>query len=146
MKPIFRTDILLLILLILSLFTGVQIHYASHFQTCEILHNWSLLHTIANILLFVVAITHIKQHWAWFKTIVSSLSRKSKVTIALSVIFVMVSVTGIFLLTCVNGHKGCGGYSRIGLIHYWLGILFGVVAFLHLIGRWKILKKGVNRR
>ncbi len=146
MKPIFRTDLALLILFVLSLFSGIQIHYASHFQSHEVWHNWSIVHTVVNILLLGVAIVHIKQHWVWFKTMSSSLSRKSKVTIALSIIFVLVSVTGIVLLTCANGGKGCCGYSRIGIIHYWLGIVFGVFALLHFIGRWKIFKKGVKRR
>ena len=51
MKPIFKTDLALIVLGLLSLITGVAIHFAHHFLSHEVWHNWSVIHIIINILL-----------------------------------------------------------------------------------------------
>ena len=77
MKPIFKTDLCLVILFAASLLTGIRIHYANDFQTHDVndfqthdvWHTWSVIHFFVNIALLVTAIIHIKQHWGWFKTL-----------------------------------------------------------------------------
>lgn len=140
MKPIFKTDIALLLLFILSLFTGVQIHYASHFQSHSVWHNWSVAHIVINVALLIMAIIHIKQHWGWFKTLFTTFNRKSKITVLLTFVFALEFITGIVLLLFVYS---CNSF--MGLFHYWVGIIFGVMALVHFIMRWKIFKTGVKR-
>ena len=140
MKPVFRTDLSMAILTLVSLFTGIQIHYAGHFQSHEVWHNWSVVHTIANIALLVIATIHIKQHRGFYKSLCNgkNISRRVKITMLVTTSFVVVALSGICLLAFV---KGSG--SSAGLAHYIMGIVFSALGMGHLAKRWKVFKKGV---
>ena len=128
------------ILTLISLFTGIQIHYAGHFQSHEVWYNWSAVHTIANIALLVTAIMHIKQHWGFYKSLIKKINLRNKVTMLVTTSFVVVALSGIYLLAFVEGQG-----SSVGFAHYVLGLVFGVLGLGHLAKRWKVLKKGIVR-
>ena len=142
MKPIFRTDLSMAVLTLVSLFTGVKIHYAGHFQSHEIWHNWSVVHFFATVALFVTAAIHIKQHWGFYKSLFKSkdFSRRSKITMFVTASFVAVALSGIYLLAFVEGQGSSAGFA-----HYILGIVFAVLGLGHLAKRWKVFKKGVSK-
>ena len=140
MKPIFRTDLSMAVLTLVSLFTGVKIHYAGHFQSHEVWHNWSAVHTLANIALLVTASIHIKQHWGFYKSLIKKINLRSKVQMVFNTIFVVVALSGIYLLAFVKGQG-----SSAGFIHYILGIIFSALGLGHLAKRWTVFKKGVTK-
>ncbi len=136
MNKVLRIDILMLALFVASLLTGVGIYYADHFQSHDEWHNWSVAHVVANLFFLVVAIVHIKQHWAWYKSLFKSITRKSKVTIFVTVAFLCASISGIYLLLFADGQ----GTSE-GLAHLWIGGIFGLSGILHFAMRCRILLK-----
>ncbi len=137
MKPILKIDLSMAILFALSLFTGIQIHYANDFQTHEIWHLWSMIHTFVNVVFLIVATTHIKQHWRWYSSLFdkNKFATKSKLTILTTIVFLATSVTGILLLILIDGQG-----STMGFVHYIIGLLFGVTGGLHFLKRWKIFR------
>ena len=142
MKPIFRTDLCMVILFIASLFTGIQAHYANDFQTHEIWHNWSVIHSFVNIAFLVTAIIHIKQHWGWYKSLFKArnFTLKSKITMLVTVLFVGTTLTGVLLLAIVDGQG-----SSMGFAHYVIGLIFSAIGLGHFIKRWKVFKKGIAK-
>ena len=142
MKPIFRTDLCLSILFVASLLTGIKLHYANDFQTHDVCHTWSVIHSFVNIALLVTAIVHIKQHWGWYKTLfkASSFTLKSKITMLVTILFLAVSITGVLLLAFVEGQG-----SSMGMAHYIIGLIFGAIGLGHFIKMWKVFKKGVTK-
>ena len=81
MKPIFRTDLALVILGLSSLVTGILIHHSWHFAQHIEWHNWSVVHCVVNIALLIAVGFHIKQHKGWFKNIFKRSSLKAKMPI-----------------------------------------------------------------
>lgn len=70
----------------------------------------------------------------------NGIGRKSKITVVLSIIFLLLSVTGIVLLG-VNGAN-----SPLGLWHYATGIIMTAVALCHIIKRMSVLYKSLRER
>ena len=84
---------------VLSAFSGIGLHIAGHGINHELWHNWAVFHVLTSFLFFVISIFHITTHWGWYKGIIKNgLGKKSKITVVLSVVFFLVSVTGIILL------------------------------------------------
>ena len=84
---------------VLSAFSGIGLHIAGHGNNHGLWHNWVVFHVLTSFLFFVAAIFHITTHWGWYKGIIKNgLGKKSKITVVLSVVFFLVSVTGIILL------------------------------------------------
>lgn len=87
----------------------------------------------------MAAIFHITTHWGWYKGVIrNGLGKNSKITVALSVVFFLVSVTGIILLG-VNGAN-----SYIGLLHYKIGIVTIVLCVGHILKRIPLLHKSLK--
>ena len=138
MKPIFRTDLSLLILFVLSLFSGIQIDYASHFQSHEVWHNWAVFHILVSLAFVILGVLHVQTHWGWYKSLITKgIGKKSKVTIWLSFIFLITSLTGFILLGV------CCRQFHIGMWHYRLGIIFTIIGIGHFIKRFPILWKTI---
>lgn len=77
---------------------------------------------------------HIAAHKGWYKAVVrNGVSQKSRMTLALSLLFLSVSVTGFVLL----GVDGAG--SRVGLWHYGMGIVMGALSVGHIVRRLRVL-------
>ena len=140
MKRIFIIDWTLIPLFILTAYTGIELHIAGHGNNHEIWHNRAVFHVAASLLLVVGVIFHIITHWSWYKGIVSrGMGKKSKVTLCLSVTFILVVIMGITLL------NADGANSLIGLWHYKVGILTGVLSISHILKRISILHKSLKQ-
>lgn len=132
MKKIFVIDWLLVFVFILSAASGIGLHIAGHCCTHEVWHNWAVSHVVASLLFLIAVILHISTHWQWFRGIVKhGAGKKSRVTVVLSVVFLLVAVTGIILLGV------SGANSRTGLLHYKLGIVAIVLCTGHILKRIK---------
>ena len=138
MKKVFRVDLSMAVLAAMSLFTGIQIHYADHFQSFEIWRIWSIVHVIISIALLVMILIHVKQHKAFFKTLFNNIGIRKKVIMLLMMSFLIVLISGIILLMFIKGQG-----SSIGLVHWILGVMFWGLCLGHLAKRWKVFKKGV---
>lgn len=94
-------------------------------------HNWAVAHVLSSLLWLVSGLFHIKRHWHWYRSITSKgIGRKSRITLALSAAFLVVTVTGIILIAYVDGAN-----SAIGLWHYKFGLLLIVFSLVHCIKR-----------
>ena len=139
MKKIFVIDWNLFFVFVLSAFSGIGLHIAGHSNNHELWHNWAVFHVLTSFLFFVVAIFHITTHWGWYKGIIKNgLGRKSRFTVVLSIVFFLVSVTGIILL----GVDGANSY--IGLLHYKIGIVTIVLCIGHLLKQISLLRKSLK--
>ena len=143
-KPIFIVDLLMAIFGFASAWTGIEIHYAGHFQGHSVWHGWSVVHVLINVAWLIVCIIHCKHHWAWYKSILkgkSSLSRKSKITLSVSLVFTAAALTGINLLLFSEGQG-----THEGLHHYIIGLVLSALCLGHFIKRFAILRKGLTKR
>lgn len=114
-----------------SAFSGITLHVAGHGTNHEVWHNWAVVHVLLSLLWLISVAHHIKRHGRWYKSIAEKgIGRKSRMTLALSVAFLIVTVTGIVLMACVNGAN-----SAIGLWHYKIGILLIAFSFIHIVKR-----------
>lgn len=129
------TDLSLIPLFVAISFTGVVL-YVAPFTTHDEWHNWAVAHVVAGMLFLIAGIIHIKQHWSWYKALVKRFRNKSRITIALSFLFLFEVITGILLLAVVEG-----GGSSIGYWHYIIGLAMLFVGLWHIVRRFKILAK-----
>lgn len=129
MKKIFVIDWILFFAFILSAFSGIELHIADHGSEHEIWHNWAVSHVLTSFF-SIFAILHIVTHWSWYKGIIrNGIGRKSRVTVILSAVFVLVSITGIALL----GIDGAN--SLMGQWHYRIGIVTIILSVGHVLKR-----------
>lgn len=131
-----RIDIALIPIFLTLVVSGVGIHVSDEIVRHEIWHTWAVAHVIAATLFLIFGTLHIKGHWAWFKSLVKSIKRKSKPTIALAILFLFETVTGLILLAFTDG-----GNSHLGLWHWWVGLIMTGFAVGHLVKRWKTLRR-----
>lgn len=140
MKKIFVIDWILIVVFILSVFSGIELHIAGHGSDHELWHNRAVFHILTSFLFFISVVFHITTHWGWYKGFIrNGIGKKSKITVVLSVIFLLVSVIGIVLLF-VNGAN-----SDIGLWHYRIGIITTVLSVGHILKRIPLLRKSLKQ-
>lgn len=135
-RALFWTDLLLIPVFIATATTGIGLYYAGLCKPHEVWENWSLAHVISAVLWLGLGIYHIYRHWAWYKSLLKSAKGKSIVTILLSLLFLILVVTGIILLAVINGAN-----SLVGKWHFWLGVALIVFSLIHIITRWRTLMK-----
>lgn len=143
-KPLFVADLLMALLGVASAYTGVEIHYAGHFQEHSAWHGWSVVHVVINVAWLIVCFLHCKHHWAWYKSLfkgMPSCSRKSKITLIVNFLFAATAFTGIGLLLFAEGQG-----THLGLHHYVIGIALTALCLGHFIKRFSILRKGLRRK
>jgi len=141
MKRIFVIDWILIVVFIVSAISGFGLHVAGHGSSHEIWHNWAVFHGLGSILFLIAVIFHVAMHLEWYKGIIKKrIGSKSKVTAVLSVIFLLLSVTGLALLG-INGAN-----SLLGLLHYKIGVITIVIALGHVIKRLPVFRKSLNCR
>ena len=139
MKRIFVIDWILIVVFIVSAISGIDLHIAGHGNSHEVWHNWAVFHALGSVLFLVTIIFHVRTHGGWYKVIIKNgIGRKSKVTAVFSIVFLLLSVTGIVLLG-VNGAN-----SPLGLWHYKIGIVMTVIAVGHIIKRLSALRKSLK--
>lgn len=140
MKRIFVTDWILIFVFIFSAFSGIGVHVAGHNGHHELWHNWAVVHVSSSFLFCATAIFHVITHKGWYKGVLKNgIGRKSRITMALSVAFLLVSVTGLILL----GIRGTN--SEIGLWHYKTGIVTIVISVGHILKRIPLLRKSLDK-
>ena len=141
MKRIFVIDWILIVVFIVSAISGFGLHVVGHGSSHEIWHNWAVFHVLSSVLFLVAIIFHVTTHWGWYKGIIKNgIGRKSKVTAVLSIVFLLLSVTGIILLSV------SGANSPLGLWHYKIGIITTVIALGHIIRRLPVLRKSLKMK
>ncbi|MBR4995133.1 MAG: DUF4405 domain-containing protein [Alistipes sp.] len=139
-KPLFLTDLLLLITFVPSSVTGFILHWAGHQNSHELWHNWAVAHIISILFLTTLVAIHIYGHWGWYKSLLKNgIKNKSRVTVVLSALMLGVAGTGIVVLF---RHKWPN--TGLGLWHYVLGIIITAVVLGHFIKRHRILIKGLK--
>lgn len=131
MKTAFIMERLLPLAFVATAVTGIGLHIAGHGINHYIWYNWTVAHVISSLIWLVSVVFHFNRHRSWYKTIVSKgISNKSRTTVTLSIVFLIVVVTGILLIAYAEGAN-----SVIGLWHYWLGILLIILSLVHCINR-----------
>ena len=134
MKNKFVVDWALLPSSILSAFSGIKLHMLGHGMGHGACRFWGTFHIGASFVLLLLVIIHVKMHWNWYKHLFQKgLGNKSRTTVVLSLIFLLLASTGIILLggTCRR--------SIIGIWHFHSGWLMIVLAVVHVFKRRSLL-------
>lgn len=125
---------------VLSAISGFGLHIAGHGNNHEVWHNWAVFHVVDSVLFLIAIIFHVTTHRGWYKGIIKKgIGRKSKLTVVLSVIVLLLSVTGIVLF------GANGAYSTLGLCHYKIGVITTVIVVGHIIKRLPVLYKPLKK-
>lgn len=140
LKTNIKVDIALIPALVILIVTGIGIHVSDEVEQHALWHGWAVAHVISGALFLGLGIAHVRGHWGWFRSLLKTFRKKSRATIALTLLFLAETVTGIILLAFTDG-----GHSHIGLWHWWLGLLMAAFGIGHLLKRLKILKSGYRR-
>ena len=131
------TDLLLIPVSIASVITGFRLHVAGKNAPHEVWEQWAAAHVVATVLFLVLGILHVHHHWAWYKSLFSNgLGKKSRVTLLLTIAFLLLVVTGIVLIVAIDGPN-----STTGHLHYLFGQLLTILSLWHIAKRWKALIK-----
>lgn len=160
MKKVFVIDWVLVPLFAVSGFTDFGLHIAGHGDSHALWHNWAVAHIVSSLLFTVFVLWHVKMHWGWYKGLFRTgpgrrrkspgcersgpgitgraRSRRSRVTVAVSVLFAAVALTGYVLLAV----SGAG--SGIGLWHYRIGVVAAVLFCGHILKRTPVLRKSLS--
>ena len=140
MKKVFKIDLLLYLVGVMTVASGITFHIMGHNGYDH--HSWvmcAIVHTvISSVFVWLVAM-HLITHKGWIKGLKNRCCRKkSMITIILAIIAVVVAVTGFGLLAV------SGANSHLGLLHYKLGIVFALLAVAHSVRRFRVLKKALK--
>lgn len=117
--------------------TGIGLHFAGHGgQTDMAWHIWTIAHILFSQLFAVFAVWHIRLHWSWYESLFSaSRGKKSLLTIVISLLFVVLSATGVVLLFIK------GANSHVGLWHWGIGLAAVLLFSGHILKRWRVLRQ-----
>jgi 2-oxoglutarate ferredoxin oxidoreductase subunit delta len=100
--------------------------------------DWSATHKIAIVIVSLVMAYHIYTHWKWYKAIITKrLIRKNIQVITLTVLFLLVAITG--LIPWITDLLGSTSIVRLAFIeiHDKIALILVVYLVLHVIGRNK---------
>lgn len=140
MKKIFVIDWALIPSFLLTAFSGIKLHLAGHGVSHGVWHNWAVFHIIVSLAFLVLGICHVKTHWNWHKSILKrGIGNKSRLTVAISLLFILVCITGIVVLGVEGANSG------VGLWHYRIGLVITLLAMIHIIKRLTILRKSLAK-
>lgn len=139
-KTTIYIDSALILLFILAVFTGIKLHVAGHGVNYELRHSWAVWHTIISLIFMLLGIIHVKGHWNWYKGLKRGIKNRSAITLLLSLFFMLVTVTGVVLLTYTDSEN-----SQIGLLHYKLGLMMSILGIWHFIKRFSVFSRGVRQ-
>ena len=140
-KSIAITDLLLIPVFLASGITGIGLHVAGQRSSHEVWENWATAHVIASVLMLLLVIYHVYSHWAWYKSwFKNGRGKKSGVTMALTLAFLFLVVTGIILLTVITGPN-----SGVGISHLAVGVLLIILSVIHILKRIKALTRMLKK-
>jgi len=108
---------------------------------------WSVIHKVTIVIFSILMICHICTHWKWYKGVISKNQiRKNRQVFILSVLFVLVAVTGL-IPWFIDLSGGVGSLRLILIeIHDKLALFLAIFLILHLVKRIKFLKFWVAQR
>jgi len=109
---------------------------------------WSNIHKVSIVMLSLLMIFHISQHWKWYKVVIKKrLITKNIQALTLSVIFILVVITGLtpWFIDLMNGDVML--HKAFIEIHDKLAIILSVYLILHVIKRlkWFLLISGKDK-
>jgi len=99
---------------------------------------WSAIHKTSIVVFSLFMIFHIYLHWKWYKAIINKrLFAKNKQVLTLTIIFLLVAITGF--IPWIIYSTGAGDTEREAFIeiHDKLAILLSVYLLLHITKRLK---------
>lgn len=142
MKRNLVIDWILIPTFFLTLFTGIGLHIAKeNLDNHATWFNWRNFHIITSLLFLSIAILHVQIHRGWFKALFKNgIGKKSRITTIVSIIFVGLTCTGVFLLATENIH------SKTGLWHYRIGLVSGLLYTIHILKHLSILKRSLVKK
>lgn len=139
-KTIYLTDLALVPLFVLTLFSGLWLHIGGHAGSLGKWHVWIAMHIVAGLLFLLAVLFHVAGHWGWYKSFRKGVGRKSRVTLWLTVAMVPVLLSGLWLVACA----GSAG-EHVVLLHSKLGGVAGFLAIWHLIVKVPAMLRGLRK-
>lgn len=127
-------NISLVPLFIGTLITGLKLHEAAKSGFYD---HWVIPHIVTALLMLIMMIFHSYYHWGWYKSLFKTTKNKSKLSIAISILFFVVVLTGIVDMFLEPN-------SAIGLLHNKIGLFMVVFSFFHLITRFRWIKNATK--
>ena len=130
-------------------FSGLVIQICYHIGNHEGIDNydtvlginysgWSLVHKISIIVFSIFMIYHVVLHWKWYKTVIKKrLISKNKQVITLSIIFILVAISGYipWLIKLIGGETPM---RKVFIeIHDKIALILTVFLLLHILKRMK---------
>jgi hypothetical protein len=108
--------------------------------------DWSLIHKISVIIFSFFMVYHIILHWKWFKAVVAKrLITKNKLVISLSIVFVIVALTG-YLPWLIKFSGGNDSLRKVFIeIHDKIALILFVYLILHVSSRISWFKTTLNK-
>lgn len=143
-----RTGINILLLLTLTTvsISGINLHLAAKNMEASVWGlghgSWYALHIISAILTLTIVSIHIYQHKKWYKGFAKSFAgnkKRKKGSIVLTVIFVLVVITG--LIDWINSVPN----SPLGLAHAKLGQIMVIFTIVHVYKRLPSIKESFHK-
>ncbi|HBS87559.1 MAG: hypothetical protein A2W91_00165 [Bacteroidetes bacterium GWF2_38_335] len=143
----FAINLGLLLTGLIMVFSGLIIQFSYHMGNHgEIKFNhpalgftyyeWSDLHKIMIVMVSSFMIFHIKQHWKWYKIVIrKNLIAKNRQVIILSVLFILVALTGYIPWFVHLSNESEIFRKTVIEIHDKLALILTVYLVLHLIKR-----------
>lgn len=135
-RRIFITDAGLVVLFVLTLYSGFVLHRAG-----GMIGGADLLHAGAALIFVLCTLLHLWDHKAWFRRPVGLLRRRKLTTTLLALSCVVLTVTGVWLL--IDQPVG-----ETLLLERWHGVgalLFLITGLIHIVGRLRVLGRGIKR-
>lgn len=134
---------------LLTIFSGllIQIHYHLGNHSDKFLgkivlgwnyFDWSYFHKFSIIILSILSVFHIYRHWKWYKGVIAKrLFNKNRQTITMTIIFVLVVITGFipWIIDLVEGNIIIR--KAFIEIHDKIAIILSIYFILHIIKRLK---------
>jgi 2-oxoglutarate ferredoxin oxidoreductase subunit delta len=101
-------------------------------------YNWTSIHKASIIIISILMTYHFFMHWKWYKTIIiKKLSSRNKLQMILSIIFILVAITG-FIPWIINLSGGSDISRKFCIeIHDKIAILLFVLLTVHMTNRLK---------
>lgn len=141
-RSVFMVDLSLILVFMLLIYSGLMLHVTSHITNHAEWEYWAEYHSIVGLVSLVLGWLHIKAHWNWYKGLFKNgIGKRSKVTVVVSILFLVLIVTGLILIFFVNG-----GNSPIGLWHYRFGLAIALLLIVHTAARFPLLTKGLGAK
>lgn len=150
-NPCFKLKINLGLLLsgLLTICSGllIQIQYHMGNHGNKLLNNyvlglnystWSYIHKFSIIIFSILVAFHISFHWKWYKIVIAKrLLNKNKQVILLTIIFVLVAITGFipWIIDLLEGSKMT--HKAFIEIHDKIAVILSIYFILHMIKRLK---------